>query len=108
MSKKIGILKASEINEQSSWQEMTVGGEIYEPATSVLTKTGEWRSNRPVYVAENCKQCLLCAPFCPDSSIPVTDGKRGDFDYDHCKGCGICYKICPFSAIRFEKEGEQA
>ena len=102
------MIRAIDINEQSPWQELTQGGEIAEAATSVNTITGEWRSNRPVYIAQNCKQCLLCAPFCPDSSIPVVDKKRGDFDYDHCKGCGICYKICPFSAIDFVKEGEEA
>ena len=53
---------------------------------------------------DKCKQCLLCAPVCPDSSIPVVNGMRGDFDYDHCKGCGICVKACPFGAIEM-KEG---
>jgi len=100
------IRKAKDINEKTPWQEMTLGGEIAEGGTSRLTMTGQWRSDRPVYIAQNCKQCLLCAPFCPDSSIPVTDGKRGDFDLDHCKGCGICYKICPFAAIEFVKEGD--
>ena len=98
--------KPLEINEHSTWQEMTPGGEIAGGATSAATLTGQWRSNRPVYIRENCKQCLLCAPFCPDSSIPVKDSKRSDFDYDHCKGCGICWKICPFGAIDFVKEGE--
>ena len=102
------IRPANEINEQTPWQEMTIGGEIPGPATSVATMTGEWRSNRPVYKMANCKQCLLCAPFCPDSSIPVSEGKRKGFDYDHCKGCGICYKICPFGAIEFVKEGVQS
>ena len=80
------------------------GGEIYEGGTARLTLTGEWRSNVPVWDPEKCKQCLLCAPYCPDASIPVKDGKRLDFDFDHCKGCGICYKICPFQAIRMEQE----
>ena len=53
----------------------------------------------PVYYANRCKQCLMCTPYCPDSSIPVTEGKRGDFDLEHCKGCGICAKVCPFGAI---------
>ena len=70
-----------------------------------ITKTGEWRSRTPEWVEEKCKQCVLCAPFCPDASIPVKDGKRGQFDYDHCKGCGICIKACPFEAIRW-KGGE--
>ena len=55
-------------------------------------------------IKENCKQCLLCAPFCPDSSIPVTAGKRADFDLDHCKGCGICSKVCPKDAITMKEE----
>ena len=96
--------EAKNINEQSTWQEMTPGGEIYEGGTSRLTLTGEWRADVPVWDAERCRQCLLCAPFCPDSSIPVSAGKRLDFDLDHCKGCGICWQVCPFKAIRMEKE----
>ena len=53
---------------------------------------------------EKCKQCLLCAPVCPDCSIPVVNSERQEFDYDHCKGCGICAKVCPFGAIEM-KEG---
>jgi pyruvate ferredoxin oxidoreductase delta subunit len=47
---------------------------------------------------------MLCVPVCPDSSIPVKDGKRLDFDFMHCKGCGVCFKVCPFGAITFAKE----
>ena len=95
---------AKDINEQISWQEITPGGEIAEGGTARLTQTGEWRSDVPVWEPDKCKQCLLCAPFCPDPSIPVREGKRLDFDFDHCKGCGICWKVCPFGAIRMEKE----
>ena len=95
-------LKASEINEQTRWQDLTEGLQIYEPATSKDFMTGEWRTQTPILDKEKCKQCLLCVPFCPDSSIPVKDGKRLDFDYDHCKGCGICVKACPFNAITME------
>ena len=98
------IRDAKDINEQTPWQEMTPGGEIYEAATSLSVRTGEWRSDVPVWEAAKCKQCLLCAPFCPDSSIPVRDGLRYDFDLHHCKGCGICWKVCPFQAIHMEKE----
>ena len=95
--------KAAEIHEKLPWQELTCGLEIYEPGTSRLTMTGEWRSRIPVWDPEKCRQCLLCAPFCPDASIPVKDGKRTDFDFDHCKGCGICYKVCPFAAIEWKE-----
>ena len=101
---KAKYLPAAQINEQITWQDITPGGMIVEPGTSVLTKTGEWRVNIPTFIAEKCKHCLLCVPVCPDSSIPVKDGKRGDFDFDHCKGCGICWKVCPFDAITFGKE----
>ena len=99
--------KAIDINEQTPWQEMTVGGEIYEGGTSRAILTGEWRSMRPIWIREKCKQCLLCAPFCPDSSIPVENRKRDKFDLNHCKGCGICWKVCPFQAIEFVKEGDE-
>ena len=95
--------KAEFITEQSPWQELTPGCEIYEAQTSRLNKTGEWRSKVPVWDPSKCKQCLLCTPFCPDSSIPVDAGMRKDFDLDYCKGCGICYKVCPFGAIELKE-----
>ena len=97
-------LSAYDINEHTPWQEMTPGGEIYQGGTAQVVHTGEWRSDVPVWEPDKCKQCLLCAPFCPDSSIPVKAGRRGEFDLEHCKGCGICYKVCPFQAIHMEKE----
>lgn len=92
------------IVEDIRWQDITPGGMVYEAGSATQFRTGDWRSNRPVFIADNCKQCLLCVPCCPDSSIPVKDGKRLDFDMDHCKGCGICAKVCPFKAIEMVKE----
>jgi pyruvate ferredoxin oxidoreductase delta subunit len=94
----------SEINEKITWQKITPGGEIPQGGTAALFKTGDWRTMIPAYLADKCKQCLLCAPVCPDSSIPIKDGMRGDFDFMHCKGCGVCFKVCPFGAITFGKE----
>ena len=98
-------LKASEINEKTAWQDLTEGLQIHEPATAKAFETGEWRTSTPVIDMEKCKQCLVCVPYCPDSCIPVKNGKREEFDYDHCKGCGICVKACPFGAITM-KEGK--
>lgn len=95
------------INENSPYTDLTEGLQLYAGGTSRLFKTGEWRTNTPVLDPDKCRQCLLCAPVCPDSSIPVKNGKRLDFDYDHCKGCGICAKACPFGAITM-KEGIEA
>ena len=95
------------INENSPYTDLTEGLQLYAGGTSRLFRTGEWRTNTPVLDPDKCRQCLLCAPVCPDSSIPVKNGKRLDFDYDHCKGCGICVKACPFGAITM-KEGIEA
>jgi len=92
-------LDAKHINENTKWQDLTEGLMIYEPATSKMFETGEWRTQTPEFHKEQCKQCLLCVPYCPDSCITVEDGKRGNFDLMHCKGCGICERACPFGAI---------
>lgn len=99
--------RAAEIREDIRWQEITPGGAVYEGGTASAVKTGDWRVMRPVFHADRCRQCLLCAPTCPDMAVPVKDGKREDFDYFYCKGCGICFKVCPFQAISFEKETHQ-
>lgn len=93
------------INETTPHQGLTEGLMLFNAGTSKEFNTGEWRTNTPVFKENLCKQCLLCVPVCPDSSIPVKDGKRLDFDYDHCKGCGICVKSCPFGALEM-KEGK--
>ena len=85
-----------------SWKDLTEGMQIFEGGTTKQFKTGEWTSVKPQFIADKCKQCLLCVPVCPDSAIPVKDYMRGDFDYDHCKGCGICVNACKPGAIVME------
>ena len=41
-------LSAKDINENTRWQDLTDGLQIYEPATSKNFLTGEWRTNTPV------------------------------------------------------------
>ncbi len=100
------MIRAQDINEKTPWQDLTPGGEIYEAGTARLYNTGTWRTDTPFFREEHCKHCMLCVPYCPDSSIPVQDGKRQDFDFMHCKGCGICAEICPFNAIEMTPGGE--
>ena len=96
----------TKINEQSPYYDITPGNQIYGGGGSRKFNTGEWRVNVPVLDMDKCKQCLMCVPVCPDSSIPVKNQKREDFDLMHCKGCGICAKVCPFGAITM-KEGDE-
>ena len=97
----------SDINNNTPIDEMTIGGNIYEAGNARNFKTGDWRSVKPVFIRENCRQCGLCFPVCPENAIPVSkdDLQRTDFNYDYCKGCGVCAKVCPFSAITMKEEG---
>ena len=105
MSNNDKINKMQSINEHSPWTEITEGGNVIGSGNSEFFNTGEWRTKAPIWHQENCKQCLLCFPVCPDSSVFISNSKRGEFDMFHCKGCGICAKVCPFGAISMTQEG---
>ncbi len=94
----------SKINPSTPHHQLTEALTVVGGGTSRDFHTGEWRTSTPLFIVENCKQCLLCTPTCPDSCIPVVEGKRLEFELDYCKGCGICANVCPFSAIEM-KEG---
>lgn len=96
--------KKMNVTAETSWKEVTPGGVITESGNASDFRTGDWRSMKPVWNSEKCKQCLMCFPVCPDSSIKVCNGRMEGIDYDHCKGCGICAKVCPFDAIDFVEE----
>jgi pyruvate ferredoxin oxidoreductase delta subunit len=89
-----------------SWKEIWEASTIPNAGNADELITGDWRSIRPKMIWDKCKQCALCIPVCPDSSIPVdpNTGNREEFDFNHCKGCGVCAKVCPFAAIEMEDE----
>ena len=89
-------------NATVTWQKMTHGSHIFEAGNAVNFQTGDWRSEKPVFIKEKCKQCLLCFPVCPDSAILIKDGKVEGINFDFCKGCMVCKAVCAFNAI--EKE----
>lgn len=94
------------ITPDIKWKDITPGGIIYDAGNAEDFKTGDWRSIKPIWKQDKCKQCLLCYPVCPDTAILINEeGKRIDFDYDHCKGCGVCAEVCPFDAIDMVEEG---
>jgi pyruvate ferredoxin oxidoreductase delta subunit len=93
--------------KEKGWKACLWGGVIVDAGNSVLYKTGDWRSQRPIRDEKKCTDCLQCWIMCPDGAIKVKDGKVVGIDYDYCKGCGICCKVCPFDAIEMEQEGEE-
>nr|MCR5649873.1 4Fe-4S binding protein [Lachnospiraceae bacterium] len=66
----------SKINEKTPYEELTEGLIMFAGGTAKEFETGPWRTMTPVFIKEKCKQCLLCAPVCPDGCIPVSDSKR--------------------------------
>ncbi len=96
--------------KERGWKDLPPGAVITKPGSAAEFKTGSWRSSKPVWISENCIQCLFCWMYCPDMAVKVKDGKREDYDYDYCKGCGICALECPGKkgkkAIVMEEEGK--
>lgn len=85
----------TKIRPNASWKELPEGGIIPDGGTSAEFKTGDWRSERPIWNGEACIHCLVCWINCPDTSILVAEQKMTGIDYYHCKGCGICASVCP-------------
>jgi pyruvate ferredoxin oxidoreductase delta subunit len=89
----MSLIPTSSLNE---------GGIITEAGNAAAFKTGDWRSNVPQWVPENCIHCMFCWIYCPDSAVAIdSTGEKTvmtGFIFEHCKGCGICAQHCPPAA----------
>lgn len=80
------------------------------PNTTLINKTGAWRTNRPNFLHDACTACGICQRICPEGIINQTEktnasGKKYfECDLLYCKGCGLCAKECPFKAIEMERD----
>jgi len=90
------------------YDEIPIAGVVPGGSTPEMNKTGDWRSERPIWDEETCIQCLQCWQNCPDAAFETEEGEIAGINYDYCKGCGICENICPVDAISMvpEEEGE--
>ena len=70
--------------------------------STVVNKTGGWRSVRPVIDIEKCTSCMVCWKFCPD--LCITPEEKPVINLEYCKGCGICAEECPKGAITLVAE----
>ncbi len=98
-----------------SWQEISLGGMVKEPANTLKLDKSGWRVEKPVINQDACIRCRLCWIYCPDSAIIETEeeyvsskGKKYNktykINYNLCKGCGICSEECPVNAIKMVPE----
>ena len=83
-----------------------ISSNILKDGNALKFKTGSWRNKTPIHDKEKCKNCLLCALYCPDDCIKQKDGILTKIDLDYCKGCGVCEKVCPFKAIEMVEKKE--
>lgn len=83
---------------ESSWSDCT------EKLSTI--KTGEWRFKRPIVDKDSCKQCGICAMYCPTGCIHEKENHYFLQDLTYCKGCGVCANECPAHSIAMHFEEE--
>lgn len=87
-----------------TWKDIEIGGIITEPGNASQYRTGEWRSQKPVYDFSRCIKCGVCQIFCPEGCIQPNAEGYFVADMFYCKGCGICWRECPAMAITMVEE----
>jgi pyruvate ferredoxin oxidoreductase delta subunit len=88
------------------WRDLPVGTDILEPGSARRNRTGDWRSERPIWDLDKCIQCAVCVVFCPEGCLVMSDAGFPDADMDYCKGCGICVNECVTGCIHMQREVE--
>ena len=87
-----------------SWKELTEGGVVTEPGSSINFDVSTWRTFRPVMNKTKCTKCGMCWIFCPEGAIKPCKEGGYEIDLEYCKGCGICQRACAVKAISMIKE----
>ena len=89
-----------------TWKDIEIGSTVTDAGSASRYKTGDWRSQKPIFDLEKCIKCGLCYIYCPEGCI--SQNAEGDFEADmyYCKGCGICARECPKDVITMVEEEE--
>jgi pyruvate ferredoxin oxidoreductase delta subunit len=89
-----------------TWKDLEIGGIVTEPGNASQYRTGDWRSQKPVYDFSRCIKCGICQIFCPEGCVRENAAGYFEADLFYCKGCGICYRECPTMVITMVEEKE--
>ncbi len=87
-----------------SWQELLPGGVIVDAGNAKQYRTGDWKSESPVWDHQKCIKCGICFLFCPEGCIGQNEDGYFEANPYYCKGCGICARECWTGAIKMVEE----
>ena len=87
-------------------KDIEIGAIVTVPGSAGLYRTGDWRSQKPIYEFNRCMKCGLCQMFCPEGCIYPNSEGYFEADMYYCKGCGICAVECWTKAIKMVEEEE--
>lgn len=99
-----GPHKVFQTEKLLSWRELLPGCVVTEAGSAKQYRTGDWRSQRPVWNHERCIKCGICYIFCPEACIGQNEDGYFEADPYYCKGCGICARECWTEAIKMVVE----
>lgn len=96
--------KTFETEKFPSWKELLPGSVITEAGNAKQYRTGDWKSECPVWDKQKCIKCGICYLFCPEGCIRQNEDGYFEANLYYCKGCGICARECWTEAINMAEE----
>ncbi len=89
-----------------TWKDLEIGSIVTEPGNASQYKSGDWRSQRPIFDNNKCVKCGICYIFCPEGCVEQNADGYSEANLFYCKGCGICARECWTGAITMVVEEE--
>ncbi len=86
------------------WRDVPLGMVVTDAGNAASNRTGDWRSQRPIWNHQRCIKCGICYLFCPEGCIGQNQEGFFEANLYYCKGCGICSRECPTEAITMNEE----